>query len=172
MRRVFGVAAFAVATGGIVLAPSGDSEPLPQAVVVPEVQQAAKPDFLKRIRFAPARRAEIEGPSDEDAIRIAMERGAELRKQRDAGPFVPTAVETVPDTPGSVPTAFRPGWEVTGTRVNLRAGPGTNHPVVGRADLGERMEPVGDTGANWIRVRRADGQEAWIFAKFLSPANG
>ena len=82
------------------------------------------------------------------------------------------AEPSVPVTGPADTQTSRPTWEVTGTRVNLRAGPGTAHQVVGQAQLGERMEPLGDTGGDWVQVRRTDGQEAWIFAKFLDKAGG
>ena len=59
-------------------------------------------------------------------------------------------------------------WQVTADRVNLRAGPGTEHGILGRAGLGERMEPLSDPGKAWVEVRRENGETAWIFSEFLA----
>lgn len=184
MKRILGVATIALLTGGIVLAPTEDGDAqthaasVPEAQSDPEVQRAARPDFLNRIRIAPSRRALPEGPSEAEAINIAMARGAELRAKRAEGaPLLPASLEpeavaVTPTADASAPLPAASLWEVTGTRVNLRAGPGTSHPVVGQASLGERMEPLGDTGNDWIEVRRSGGQKAWIFAKFLKKSGG
>ncbi|WP_226782202.1 SH3 domain-containing protein [Oceaniglobus trochenteri] len=61
-------------------------------------------------------------------------------------------------------------WYVTGTTVNLRGGPSTSDAVVGRVRLGQRAEVVEETADGWYRIRTADdGQDGYIFGKFLSP---
>lgn len=50
---------------------------------------------------------------------------------------------------------------VTGSTVNLRGGAGTSHPVVGQAAQGVRLPVVGKSG-DWVQVRRASGQPAWV----------
>lgn len=130
-----------------------------------------------------------EGPataSEAEAIRIALARGAEIRAAR-AGAARP-ALKTVAMLTGQVPApaadpaapedtvilaaSGQPGWRVTASNVNLRAGPGTEHSVVGRAALDERLTPVSGTGGPWIEVERPDGSTAWIFARFLERAEG
>ncbi|SFO82678.1 SH3 domain-containing protein [Tranquillimonas alkanivorans] len=60
-------------------------------------------------------------------------------------------------------------WYVTGTRVNLRAGPSTGNPVVGQASLGEAAEMLGQEGS-WYRIRLNDnGREAFIYGRYLAP---
>lgn len=57
-------------------------------------------------------------------------------------------------------------WYVTGSRVNLRAGPGTTNPVVRVVTRGTPAEVLEDHG-NWRRIRLTDGGSGWIHGKFL-----
>jgi len=50
---------------------------------------------------------------------------------------------------------------VTNPTVNLRGGAGTNHPVVGQAGQGARLPVLGKSG-DWVQVRQANGQTAWV----------
>lgn len=60
-------------------------------------------------------------------------------------------------------------WFVTGSRVNLRAGPSTSDAVVGQAVLGQRAEVVQETADGWFQIRvRDSGQSGYIFGQFLS----
>lgn len=59
--------------------------------------------------------------------------------------------------------------EVTGTRVNMRDGPGTTYPVIGRATLGQKVEVLNDSGNGWLRLRTVSGQQTgWISASLIS----
>ncbi len=61
-------------------------------------------------------------------------------------------------------------WRVVGERVNLRAGPGTEHDIVTQVGQNERFLPMSDTAADWIEIQLPeDGSTAWIFAEFLAP---
>jgi uncharacterized protein YraI len=51
---------------------------------------------------------------------------------------------------------------VVGELVNLRLGPGTNHPTLSQATLGDRLTVVG-TDQGWLHVV-SDGDTAWIHA--------
>jgi SH3-like domain-containing protein len=55
---------------------------------------------------------------------------------------------------------------VKGQNVNLRAGPGTNHRVVGRAKYGEVLRTVRRQG-RWAEVRMPNGRNAWIAANLV-----
>lgn len=133
---------------------------------------------------APRTAVTVDGPSEREAIRIAMERGRAIREEREAadkGVVLASLGRTRVEAPAadaqdvatSAPETPTGVWTVTGSAVNLRAGPGTNHPVVGQMDLGDLAIPLGETGGDWIRIEPADGgSEAWIFARFLEPAQG
>ncbi|NAZ37924.1 SH3 domain-containing protein [Rubellimicrobium sp. CFH 75288] len=60
---------------------------------------------------------------------------------------------------------------VTGDRVNMRGGPGTDFAVVGQMGAGEIAEVIGQQNG-WLQVRTPDGQEGWMSARFLAPADG
>ena len=56
---------------------------------------------------------------------------------------------------------------VSGTRVNVRGGPGTNFDVVSQVIEGDAVEVLDDNGDGWVRMRSVDGgPEGWI-ADFL-----
>lgn len=58
---------------------------------------------------------------------------------------------------------------VTGSRVNLRAGPTTADPVVGQVVRGARLTLL-DEGDGWLLVERpTTGEKAWIFGRFVDP---
>ncbi len=52
---------------------------------------------------------------------------------------------------------------VTGNRVNVRGGPGTDFGVVFRLVQGDSVEVLEDTGNGWVRMRSVDtGEEGWM----------
>ena len=60
---------------------------------------------------------------------------------------------------------------VTGTRVNVRAGPSTQFSVVGSVEYGDPVELVTYEGSNWARIRIGDGDETgYMSRKFLASA--
>ena len=56
---------------------------------------------------------------------------------------------------------------VSGTRVNVRGGPGTSFDVVGKLGQGDAVEVIEDNGAGWVRFRSVDGTETGWMADFL-----
>lgn len=58
--------------------------------------------------------------------------------------------------------------EISGTRVNMRDGPGTIYPIIGKATIGQRVEVLSDSGTGWLRTRVFPGQQVgWISASLL-----
>lgn len=56
---------------------------------------------------------------------------------------------------------------VSGNRVNVRGGPGTEYDVVGRLVRGDSVEILEDAGNGWVRMRpMLGGEEGWM-ADFL-----
>lgn len=111
------------------------------------------------------------GMSDNEAIEAALRAGEELRANRERkvlrGGKV-AAANAEPEAPAPESTAIAELWYVSGTRVNLRAGPGTGNAVVGQLALGEAAEVLGDQDG-WYQIRTADGAvTGWIYGKFLS----
>ena len=58
---------------------------------------------------------------------------------------------------------------VTGSRVNVRAGPGTTFAVLGQLRKGEKALVLGAPDNGWQSVKFA-GKDAWMSAKYLSAA--
>ncbi|NDV02146.1 SH3 domain-containing protein [Pseudoroseicyclus tamaricis] len=60
-------------------------------------------------------------------------------------------------------------WEVAGSRVNMRAGPGTDYLVLDTLNGGTDLELL-ETRAGWARVRLVDGEvEGWMAERLLEP---
>ncbi|MEM6657431.1 MAG: SH3 domain-containing protein [Pseudomonadota bacterium] len=58
--------------------------------------------------------------------------------------------------------------EISGTRVNMRDGPGTIYPIIGKASIGQKVEVFGDSGTGWLRLRVLPGQQVgWISASLV-----
>lgn len=61
---------------------------------------------------------------------------------------------------------------ISGTRVNMRQGPGTTYPVITRMQLGDKVEVLSDPGNGWLRLRdMRDMQIGWV-AKSLVERGG
>jgi len=64
-------------------------------------------------------------------------------------------------------TANTPHHIVKSTRVNLRGGPGTQHPIVGSANYGDVLRTTRRQG-DWVQVQRPDGRgTAWVASSLL-----
>ncbi|WP_260024729.1 SH3 domain-containing protein [Ruegeria conchae] len=63
--------------------------------------------------------------------------------------------------------------EISGTRVNMRDGPGTIYPIIAKANIGQRVEVLSDSGTGWLRLRLLPGQSVgWISASLVrKPTN-
>ena len=86
---------------------------------------------------------------------------------------VPEAEATVTPVDFSNPDATAPsraGLErrtVTGSRVNVRGGPGTDYQVVNRLVRGDQVEILEDPGNGWVRMRPVSGGTVGWLADFL-----
>ncbi len=59
--------------------------------------------------------------------------------------------------------------EITGTRVNMRQGPGTNFGIIARLSLGHEVEVLSESGTGWLRLRtHPQGTVGWISASLVS----
>lgn len=74
---------------------------------------------------------------------------------------VPAARAAARDAPTTV--------YVTGSLVNLRAGPGLEHRMITVAERGEALAVAGAEERGWLPVReRATGAEAWVSSDYIS----
>lgn len=60
---------------------------------------------------------------------------------------------------------------VTGSRVNMRTGPGTNFAILAQPVRGDEVTVLRDPGDGWLKLRTADGKVGWISASLVSAAN-
>lgn len=62
-------------------------------------------------------------------------------------------------------------YRVSGSRVNMRAGPSTSNPVLDSLPGGTLAEVIGGDLDGWVRIRDiASGQTGYMAARFLEPA--
>ena len=55
------------------------------------------------------------------------------------------------------------------SNLNIRKGPGTDQPIVGKAAHGETITLVSKSNDQWWLVRTADGEEGYAYAQYLQP---
>lgn len=58
---------------------------------------------------------------------------------------------------------------IVGTGINIRKGPGTDEPVVGKAEANEIVTVSGGTSNEWAAVRTGEGVTGFIASRFLGP---
>ena len=54
------------------------------------------------------------------------------------------------------------------SNLNIRKGPGTDQPIVGKAAHGETITLVNKSNDQWWLVRTEDGEEGYAYAQYLS----
>ncbi|MCA9400338.1 MAG: SH3 domain-containing protein [Candidatus Omnitrophica bacterium] len=57
--------------------------------------------------------------------------------------------------------------EITGHRVNLRSGPGTNHSIVGQMKEGDLVK-IKDVDNDWYEIKPIDGTVGWVMEDYLA----
>ncbi len=55
------------------------------------------------------------------------------------------------------------------SNLNIRKGPGTDQPIVGKAAHGEIITLINKSNEQWWLVRTVDGEEGYSYAQYLSP---
>lgn len=55
------------------------------------------------------------------------------------------------------------------SNLNIRKGPGTDQPIVGKAAHGEIITLVNRSNDQWWLVRTNDGEEGYCYAQYLEP---
>ena len=53
--------------------------------------------------------------------------------------------------------------------LNIRKGPGTDQPIVGKAAHNEIVTLVSKTSDQWWLIRSVDGEEGYAYAQYLEP---
>ncbi len=58
--------------------------------------------------------------------------------------------------------------EISGTRVNMRDGPGTIYPIITKVSIGQKVEVLSDSGTGWLRLRVLPAQQVgWVSASLV-----
>ncbi|MGQ0567034.1 MAG: SH3 domain-containing protein [Gemmobacter sp.] len=79
-------------------------------------------------------------------------------------PVADAVPEPVTETPPVLPVRY-----VDAGSINLRDGPSTGHPVIGKLRRNEAVSVVGDAGDGWVLVRiEGDGAEGYVAARLLT----
>ncbi|OJV76748.1 MAG: peptide-binding protein [Bacteroidia bacterium 44-10] len=55
------------------------------------------------------------------------------------------------------------------SRLNIRKGPGTDQPIVGKAEKGEIITLISKANDQWWLVRDVDGEEGYCYSQYLEP---
>jgi uncharacterized protein YgiM (DUF1202 family) len=55
------------------------------------------------------------------------------------------------------------------SNLNIRKGPGTDQPIVGKAAHGEIITLINRSNEQWWLVRTNDGEEGYSYAQYLAP---
>ena len=55
------------------------------------------------------------------------------------------------------------------SNLNIRQGPGTDQPIVGRAAIGEIITLISKSNDQWWLVRTNDGEQGYSYAAYLEP---
>ena len=69
-------------------------------------------------------------------------------------------------------SAMAPGANATvstdSSNLNVRKGPGTDQPIVGKAAHGSTVTLISKTNDQWWLVKTADGEEGYAYAQYLT----
>lgn len=55
------------------------------------------------------------------------------------------------------------------SRLNIRKGPGTDQPIVGKAEKGDVITLINKANDQWWLVRDNDGEEGYCYSQYLEP---
>lgn len=147
------------------------------------------------VAAAPKPVVDTDPPLDNGVTRVSLNLTSlgDVATESDSG-FAATDAELVPqnaslvtssaDTPAIIPSLIDPtdgvsdlrGTDagssedirtVTGNRVNVRGGPGTDFGVVSRLVQGDQVKIIQDDGNGWVRFQPLDGGTGGWMADFL-----
>ncbi|MBO6776628.1 MAG: SH3 domain-containing protein [Marinibacterium sp.] len=172
---------------------AGDDVTVPDPVKVAVVIDAPKVVHVKPVATPAAETAETpqaSAPQPSLAFRFhqptsdAEDDSVQLVSLADGSDAFPQSVFLDPGvgtTPTNSPMIEQPEAaadpveirEVTGSRVNMRQGPGTTYPVIGTLFYDDKVEVLDDLGHGWVQLRKVgDNRIGWMAARFVGkPAN-
>lgn len=133
----------------------------PTAISEREVATAVAEPAVQRPRRA-------RGPDLSTGLsQFADDEATEIRVAAVETPTPAPAPEAIPvRAPVSEAADMR---KVVATRVNMRAGPGTDHDILDRLRRGQDVEVLGDNGLGWLRIRTLpEDRVGWIAQRLVS----
>lgn len=162
-----------------------EASPAPDEPAMVRVRRGSEVEAVRIKRIAPAVRAPMSAPDADAAFERIFEaaaRGIVLPTTGSAtsgsatssGWTEPVEFDVVEvAAPGAIDAAVDTALdgildvrEVIGDGVNMRSGPGVQHPVVGKLARGELAEVLREE-SGWAELRLATGDTAWMAANFL-----
>lgn len=112
---------------------------------------------------------DLRRPNEAEIAAVDPEVLASFGRALNDGPVAAPAVQTNDGESTEVVTDLR---RVTGNRVNMRNGPGTEYSVVGRLTRGETVEVMSEPGNGWLKLRVSDsGRIGWMADFLVTAAN-
>lgn len=147
----------------------------PRAVAAVPTTAATAPEITRAAYTAPSYRLGTPAQEELDAVDPAVLASfADVLNRQEA--------ETETETPGveiaSVDDSLVADQiagdlrEVTGNRVNMRNGPGTDYSVVGKLERGDAVEVLAEPGNGWLKLRVSDtGRIGWMADFLVSSAD-
>lgn len=176
MIRLFLLIAATLAGFYVLLAAFGDPGARPIASQAPEpatAEPAAAPAEEGTLAEALGEGAGTgaEGEPPADLVQASSQTPEQV--QRFPGPPLEPSPEHAGQAPqpaaGQPPAgAEGPILYVTGSRVNMRAGPSTGDAVLTALTAGTAVEALGPTDAAWVNIRAPGGQVGYVSGQFLS----
>lgn len=147
---------------------SGDQRSARSPVVTAPVQPAAEDNGPVATPAAD----ESSQTEDEEPEVVQAAGQTPQQVQRFPGPPLrpsPEHAGRAPEETTAAPAgATGPVRYVTGSRVNMRAGPSTGDRVIGALDGGAAVEALGPEDGPWVNIRDARGRLGYVSAQFLS----
>ncbi|MGB0661430.1 MAG: SH3 domain-containing protein [Mangrovicoccus sp.] len=102
---------------------------------------------------------------DLPSVNVTALLAAELERQTESRATSPT--ELAAASPAAA-NAARDFAEVTGSAVNLRAGPSTGNSVVGQVREGQKVEWLSEAATGWAEIRHPDtGEPVYMSSRYL-----
>ncbi|NOZ72439.1 MAG: SH3 domain-containing protein [Chloroflexi bacterium] len=146
---------FITTVGCAITSSFGKKEVTPETV-------AARPTLHPTFTPSPVRPTQPPPPTASTSQQALPTATTESAVEATAAPTdtpPPPSPTPVPPTP----TPSTPQVEVTANTVNLRGGPGTNYPRLGKVVKGTKLDIIARNQAgDWFQIKTAEGKTAWI----------
>ena len=149
---------------GVTMMVAGERPDLPQGGYDPD--EVARSDNAPIDLVAPVAAAEASTRLPLDDENGALERAlsASVSDPVVAEPVIVREANFEVDVP------LQETWVVTGSRVNLRAGPSTADAIVDQVVSGQQAEVLDETPDGWMRILVTETDvEGFIYGRFMEP---